>query len=96
MANYLASIFGTEQDKVNCSFVSCSPQPHSHTLRRQLTGNTVLQNRRLQTRRSLLAKTRQTLLLTNNPPPEPLPKSRLRPEDPDESQPAAEPFRCVL
>lgn len=21
MANYLASIFGTEQDKVNCSFV---------------------------------------------------------------------------
>lgn len=38
MANYLASIFGTEQDKVNCSFVSRQTSAdYPYSLRRRLT-----------------------------------------------------------
>lgn len=34
MANFLASIFGTELDKVNCSFYFVSPRPQLSVLHR--------------------------------------------------------------
>lgn len=95
MANYLASIFGTEQDKV------CNSLPP--TLSKNFSNNIfpgqlllLLQNRCLPPRRPLFAQTRQTLLLANDPPPQPLPEPRLRPKEQDEPLAAAEPLRCLL
>lgn len=99
MANFLASIFGTELDKVNCSFyfvgslanaspvaifqVTDSMRPH-------------IENRRLPSRRSLLAKARQAFLQPDYPYAQPLPEPGLRPQEPNEPFSAPEPFRRLL
>lgn len=78
MANYLASIFGTEQDKVSPLL--------SLNRARKLTLSAgqlllLLQNRRLSTWRPLFAQTRETFLQPDRPPAEPVPKSSIRPEE---------------
>ena len=97
MANYLASIFGTEQDKVPTSPAPVLLLPHT-SLTKNKTGQLLLllQNRRLPPRRSLFTQARQTLLLANHPPTQPVPKPSLRPQEQDERQPAAEPLRRLL
>ena len=50
----------------------------------------LLQDRRMQTRRPLLEKTCQALVLADDPSPEPLPESRLPTEQQDERLAAAE------
>lgn len=73
MANYLASIFGTEQDKVSTPPINLptelTPSPGQLLL--------LLQNRRLPARRPLLTQTCQTVLLADDSPAQPLPKSGL-------------------
>ncbi|KAL8786364.1 MAG: hypothetical protein Q9213_002861, partial [Squamulea squamosa] len=98
MANYLASIFGTEQDKVILHPPSPSKLAPTNKNSPPNTGQLLLllQNRRLPTRRPLFAQTRQTLLQPDDPPAQPVPKPGLRPQEQDEPEPAAEPFRCVL
>lgn len=70
MANYLASIFGTEQDKVRDYPITI----YSFQLTDMTPGELLLllQNRRVQTRRSLLTKACQTLLQPDDSSPEPV------------------------
>ena len=56
----------------------------------------LLQDRRLPSRRPLLAKTRQTFLLANHTPTKSIPEPSIRPEEQDESFAAAESFRRLL
>ena len=82
MANYLASIFGTEQDKVRETPIRCPQALKLTPSAGQLL--LLLQNRRLPPWRSLFTKTCQALLLANHPSPEPIPEPRLRPKKQDE------------
>lgn len=101
MANYLASIFGTEQDKVrHISTLSRS----LHSLDSETTNQSIhpgqllllLQDWRMPPRRPLFAQTRQAFLLPNHPPTKPLPEPGLRSEEQDEPVTITEPFRCFL
>lgn len=56
----------------------------------------LLQDRRMPTRRPLLAETRQAVLLADHPDAQHVPKPRLRPEEQDEPESAAEPLRRLL
>lgn len=68
MANFLASIFGTEQDKVNCSFyykasniVTTAPKTNT-TKMEEMKLTLEYSDRRLQTRRPVLAQARQAII----------------------------------
>lgn len=93
MANYLASIFGTEQDKVRKNALDFG-DPKLTSFAGQLF--LLLQNWRLPPWRPLLSKTRQAVLFTNHPPPEPLPKPGLRSQKQDECLAASKPLRRLL
>lgn len=87
MANYLASIFGTEQDKVS------SRVPSTAVLMLTLKPGqllVLLQDRRVPPRRPLFTQTCQALLLSNHPSPEPVSEPRVRPEEQDERFSATE------
>lgn len=109
MANFLASIFGTELDKVNCSFyfvsfsfASPSSSPISSRLletKQEVFKNVnriAPENRRLPPWRPLLQETRQALLQPDHPHAQPLPKPRLRSQEPHEPRPAPKPLRRLL
>lgn len=108
MANFLASIFGTELDKVNCSFYFVSSSHAKQKTadiqkrndkeqnQKKKANTSPLENRRLPPRRPLLPQTRQALLLPNDPHAKPLPEPSLRSQEPHEPLAAAEPFRRIL
>ena len=56
----------------------------------------LLQDRRVPARRPLQPEARQTLVLPDDPAAEPVPESRVRPEEQDEPVPTAEPLRRLL
>lgn len=96
MANYLASIFGTEQDKVRILH-------HLDTRARLFTDSSItgqllllLQNRRMPSRRPLLAQTCQALILANHPPPQLVPEPGIRPQEQDEPATTPKPLRRLL
>lgn len=95
MANYLASIFGTEQDKVRWrrdqrvfeALLTFKPPGQLLVL---------LQDWRMQTRRSLLEKTCKALVLADDPAAEPISEPSVPGEQQDECLPDAESLRCLL
>ena len=103
MASFLASIFGTELDKVNCSFYFVSilpirlPSGKRRRARRKAPANSGSpENRRLPPWRPLLAQARQALVQPDHPHAQPLPEPSLRQQEPHEPLPAAEPLRRLL
>ena len=94
MANYLASIFGTEQDVSPLSLPLVQIMILTVSAESQLF--LLLQNWCLQARRSMLTKARQAIVLTNHSSTQPLPEPSLRPEKQDECFAAAKPLRRVL
>jgi hypothetical protein len=56
----------------------------------------LLQNRRLPSRRPLLAQTRQALVQPDHPAPEPVPEPGVRPEEQDEPAADADALRRLL
>ena len=91
MASFLASIFGTELDKVNCSFYFVSPKKPWRGPRMMLRLTLcMVENRRLSSRRPMLEETRQALVQPDHPHAQPLPEPCLRPQEPHEPVPAAE------
>lgn len=91
MASYLASIFGTEQDKASYQLYPTYLLKKVYLTNSSHTGQLLLllQNRRLPPRRPLLTQTCQALLLANDPHAQPVPKPSLRPQESHERQPAA-------
>lgn len=55
-----------------------------------------LENRRLSSRRSLLAKARQAFLQSDHPHAKPVPEPGIRPQEPNEPFSAPEPLRRFL
>lgn len=100
MANFLASIFGTELDKVNCSFYFVSPTPKrvSVATPHQITDSmrAHLENWCLSSRRSLLAKACQAFLQSDHSYAQPLPEPCVRSQEPNEPISAPEPLRRLL
>lgn len=99
MANFLASIFGTELDKVNCSFYFVSTPLRAFAQLdsqsdSQLTSRS--ENRRLPPWRPLLAQARQALVQPDRPHAQPVSESGVRPQEPHEPAAAAEPLRRLL
>jgi hypothetical protein len=80
--------------RTRCAFLIVSNYALNLRLTSSLTGQLLLllQNWRMPSRRPLLAQTCQTLILANHPPPQPLPKSRIRPQGQHEPSTTAEPL----
>lgn len=78
MASRLATIFGTEQDRVNCSFYYKVRDSLAAFLHPGLTS--LPPDWSMSTRRPLLTKAHTATLLSDYPPSKRLPQSRSRPK----------------